>query len=108
MTILKKIEEPKPAEITTALGIMTPLVESLVISAEKSGAPGNAKHEAVSRALEPLYRALQKSIKELRGVPWEAIEPYIVEVGTGLVSAIVEMFNSLFSKLWGKLREAWQ
>jgi len=106
--ISKMSEENKPSaeEISKAASIILPTVEALTIAAEKSGAKGDAKHEAVSRAVEILYRGLQKSIKELRVVPWETIEPIVVGVGVGMISAVVELFNSLFGKLWGKL-SAW-
>ena len=97
---------PSAEEISKAASIILPTVEALTIAAEKSGAKGDAKHEAVSRAVEILYRGLQKSIKELRVVPWETIEPIVVGVGVGMISAVVELFNSLFGKLWGRL-SAW-
>jgi len=101
----KPMPSPTSAEITKAITVVQPIAESLVATAEKSEASGPVKHQAVASGLEMVYRALQKSIKELRNIPWEVIEPYLVPVGSGLISAIVTMANSLFGKMWGKLAD---
>lgn len=101
----KSMSKATSTDITKALTIVQPIAESLVATAEKSEASGPVKHQAVASGLEMIYRALQKSIKELRNIPWETIEPYIVPVGSGLISAIVTMANSLFGRAWGFLAD---
>ena len=87
-------------DITKALAIFLPLVRTLVLEAEGSGAGGKEKHDAVANAARVLYTSLQKSVKELRDVPWEVMEPLILAPAVGLIDVVVSMLNSLWGKVW--------
>ena len=88
-------------KIIKAVTTFAPLIETLILSAERTGASGKDKHDAVVEAAEKLYGSLQSSVKELRGVPWAAVAPLIVPLTAGLISAIVGIWNRLSGKVWG-------
>lgn len=83
-------------QIAGAIGVFTPFIRALMVEAERTGASGPAKHEAVVAGAEQLYGSLQGSIKELKGVPWVALAPIVAP----LVSILVTLFNRLLGKLW--------
>lgn len=78
--------------------LVLPLIQAFVKAAEESDQPGDVKKEVVADQLKNAYEILQStgSVKEIRGVPWEAIAP----VALSLVDLIVGGFNKLgiFSK----------
>ena len=89
--------------IAAAIAAFTPIVRALIIEAENTGGSGAAKHAAVASGSEEIYKLLQEhgSIKEIRGVPWEAVAPAIIPVAGGIISIVVSIFNSLWGKVWG-------
>ena len=95
--------ESKVGNVAEAVAIFAPVVRALVIEAEASGRSGPEKHAAVAEGSERLYRLLQNSVKELRGVPWELIEPIVVGAADSLISVLVSVFNTLLGRAWGWL-----
>ena len=87
-------------QIGVALAAFLPVVRSLAMTAEDTGATGTEKHKAVAEASEKLYRSMQGSVKELRGVPWEAIAPLVVAASEGLIDVVVGLLNRLLGKVW--------
>ncbi len=87
-------------KIGLALAAFAPVLEALIVSAERTGAAGKDKHAAVATAAEQVYGALQSSVKEIRGVPWAAVGPIIVPITGGLISVVVNMWNRLSGKVW--------
>lgn len=83
-----------------AAAMFLPIVKALVVEAEAAGGSGAAKHAAVTAAARVQYAAAQAAIKELRSVPWELVEPLIVPIENGMITAIVTLFNTLFGKVW--------
>lgn len=75
------------------VALVLPLIQALVKSAEESNQDGKIKKEVVSEQLKNAYEILQStgSVKEIKGVPWEAIAP----VAISLVDLIVGGFNKL-------------
>ncbi len=90
------------SQIAAAIAAFTPIVRALIIEAEQTGKSGSEKHAAVAEGSEQIYRALQGAggIREIRGIPWEAIAPIIVPVTGGLISIVVGIFNKLFGPIW--------
>ena len=91
--------------LSGAIVAFTPIVKALILAAEETGASGPDKKKAVEQAAESLYAALQKSVKELRGVPWSLIGPVVTQAGIGLIDVIVGLLNSLWGKVWTWLSE---
>jgi len=85
------------SDIAKAVSIIMPIASAFIQLAEESGASGEQKHAAVSSQLEKTYTNLQntRAIKELNEIPWELVAPLVVPIGTGLISAIVEIFNQV-------------
>ena len=93
------------ASTVNAIATFLPLLKALILTAEEAGKPAGAsgedKHKAVVQGAESLWRLLQGSVKELRGVAWEDVSPMITPLTGGLVSIVVGIWNSLFGKVWG-------
>lgn len=91
--------------IAIAVGVFGPFLQSVILQAESTGATGEQKHKAVAAAARALWIQLGESgaIKELRGIPWELVEPILIGNGNqgGLITIIVGLFNSLLGKIWG-------
>ena len=75
------------------VALVVPLIQALVKSAEESNQDGKIKKEVVTEQLKNAYEILQStgSVKEIRGVPWEAIAP----IALSLIDLIVGGFNKL-------------
>ena len=75
------------------VALVVPLIQALVKAAEDSDQAGDLKKEVVAEQLKNAYDILQStgSVKEIRGVPWEAIAP----IALGLIDLIVGGFNKL-------------
>lgn len=90
--------------IAIAVAVFGPFLQSVITQAESTGADGEAKHKAVAAAAKALWIHLGESgaVKELRGIPWEAVEPILIGNGShgGLITIIVDLFNALLGKIW--------
>lgn len=95
-------------DIGAAIAAFMPLLKVIIDQAEGTGASGADKHAAVAVAAEELYKDLQASgsIKEIQGVPWEAVAPLVVgagdiavAIGGGIIGAVVRLFKKLLG--WG-------
>ena len=75
------------------VALVLPLIQAFVKAAEESNQPGDVKKEVVADQLKNAYEILQStgSVKEIRGVPWEAIAP----VALSLIDLIVNAYNKL-------------
>ena len=75
------------------VALVLPLIQALVKSAEESHQNGEIKKEVVADQLKNADEILQStgSVKEIKGVPWEAIAP----IATSLIDLIVSGFNAL-------------
>lgn len=75
------------------VALVVPLIQALVKAAEESDQNGEAKKEVVADQLKNAYDILQSSgsVKEIKGIPWEAIAP----VALGLIDIIVGAYNKL-------------
>lgn len=73
--------------------LVLPLIQALIKSAEESNEPGETKKEVVAEQLKNAYEVLQStgSVKEIKGVPWEAVAP----VALSLIDLLVSGFNKL-------------
>lgn len=73
--------------------IVIPMIQAFVSGAEKSTQDGKTKKEVVMSQLESAWNLAQStgSIKEIRGIPWEAVAPLV----SGLVNIVVDGFNQL-------------
>ena len=81
------------------VGALAPIVQGFMQTAERSGAPGAEKRQAVLELTEAVYVGAQRTgaldgVKELRGVDWSLIAPL---VGI-LVDGLVTLFNRL--RIW--------
>lgn len=99
------MSQANDAKTVNAVAAFLPLLKALILTAEEAGKPSGAsgqdKHNAVVQGSESLWRLLQGSVKELRGVDWEQVAPLITPMTGGLVSVVVGIWNSLFGKVWG-------
>tara|TARA_R110000824_G_scaffold175730_2_gene354470 strand:+ start:1119 stop:1463 length:345 start_codon:yes stop_codon:yes gene_type:complete len=93
------------AKTVNAVAAFLPLLKALILTAEEAGKPsgasGEAKHKAVTEGAESLWGLLQGSVREIRGVPWEAVAPLLAPMTGGLISVIVGVWNSLLGRAWG-------
>lgn len=92
------------AAIATAVAVFGPFLRAIILQAEATGATGAEKHAAVAAAAKALWNHLAESgaVKELRGIPWELVAPILVGTDSsgGLITIIVNLFNSLLGKIW--------
>jgi len=80
-----------------AISVLIPLIRAFVIEAEGTGAPGEQKRNAVIGAIEAMWEGLQLALpKQLGGIEFSAVKPYIGVAIDGTVS----MLDSLFGKVW--------
>lgn len=72
------------------ISLVLPLVMSLIKSFEHTDAPGPDKKVVVVDQLKTAYEVLRSSgsIKEIKDVPWESIEPIVAPLIDSLVSGI--------------------
>lgn len=93
--------------IAIAVSVFGPFLQAIILQAESTGATGEQKHKAVSDAARALWVQLGESgvVKELRGIPWEFVEPILIGTGTqgGLITIIVQLFNALLGRIWGAM-----
>ena len=87
-------------QIALAIEVFTPFLRTLIFEAERSGEKGSSKHTAVSAGAEKLWGRLQGSMHELENVTWVDVSPILLPVADGLITILVELFNSLFGKIW--------
>ena len=75
------------------VALVVPLIQALVKSAEESNQDGKIKKEVVTEQLKNAYEILQStgSVKEIKGVQWEAIAP----IALGLIDIVVNAYNKL-------------
>ena len=78
------------------LAPLVPLIRAFVIEAESTGASGTEKRDAVVAAIEAMWPELQARIKELRGLDFDDIAPYVETIAGGVVA----VFNSVFGQVW--------
>ena len=78
------------------LAPLVPLIRAFVIEAESTGASGTEKRDAVVAAVEAMWPELQARIKELRGLDFEDVAPYVETIAGGVVA----VFNSVFGQVW--------
>lgn len=83
-------------ETLRVVGAMAPIVRDFMSTAEKSGATGEQKRQAVLELTESVYRGAQRTgaldgVKELRGVDWSLLAPL---VGL-LIDGLARLFNAL-------------
>jgi len=101
----KTMSQQADAKTVNAVATFLPLLKALILTAEEAGKPsgasGEAKHNAVVQGSESLWRLLQGSVKEIRGVDWETVAPLITPMTGGLVSVVVDIWNNLFGRVWG-------
>ena len=73
--------------------IIIPMIKAFVATAEDADKDGKTKKEVVMLQLKQVWELAQAtgSIKEIRGVPWEAVEVPI----SGLVDIVVGGLNML-------------
>ena len=90
-------------KVAKAVAGFTPLLEALILTAEKTGVDGDKKREAVAEGAEMLWATLQSSVKETRAIPWAAVQPIIAPAVGGLIDAIVAIFNRAVGHVWGWL-----
>lgn len=88
-------------KIAKAIAGFTPLLEALIMTAERTGADGEKKRQAVAEGAELLWGSLQGSVKEVRGISWEVVAPIIAPAVGGLIDAIVSIFNKAVGHVWG-------
>jgi hypothetical protein len=86
-------EDNKQMNYFTIITLILPLIQSLVKGAEESSAPGTAKKNVVAEQLKSAYELLQAtgSVKEIKNVPWEAIEMIVLP----LIDLVVSGWNAL-------------
>lgn len=94
----QNVEQDKVAK---AIAGFSPLLEALILTAERTGASGEQKREAVAEGAEMLWGSLQSSVKEIRGIPWAAVAPIVAPAVGGLIDAIVAIFNRAVGHVWG-------
>lgn len=91
--------------IAIAVEVFGPFLRALILQAEATGATGEEKRKAVADAAKALWVSLGESgsVKELKGIPWELVEPILIGTGPapGLITLIVNIFNALLGKIWG-------
>ena len=81
------------------IGSLAPVVQGFMQTAERSGAPGPEKRQAVLELTEAVYLGAQRTgaldgVKELRGVDWSLIAPLVAI----LIDGLVGLFNRL--RIW--------
>jgi hypothetical protein len=80
-----------------AVAVLLPLIRAFVIEAEGTSQAGEKKRAAVLGAIEAMWEGLQLALpKQLGGIGFGTIEPYIGVAIDGTVS----MFDSLFGQVW--------
>lgn len=92
------MEQDKLAKVIAGFA---PLLEALILTAERTGADGETKRQAVTEGAEMLWGSLQGSVKEIRGIPWATVAPIIAPAVGGLIDAIVSIFNKAVGHIWG-------
>lgn len=90
--------------IAIAVEVFGPFLRALILQAESTGATGEEKRKAVAEAAKALWVSLGESgtVKELKGIPWELVEPILIGTASsnGLITVIVNLFNALLGKIW--------
>lgn len=89
-----------------AAAMFMPMVKALVLDAEGNGGTGADKAAAVAAGAALQYKAAQAAIPALQAIPWEYVEPLVIQVETGLITVIVRALNALKGKIWGMFAHA--